>query len=220
MSEIEFEGISSGNGGAFFWEVDKETYIAVMGEKAFGEYNLAGETTTLRIYAESLFDAMKIKNHFGKKMRVKMSVEILDEKIDDFRGDHFFLSNFCPSLFEFRKFKYDTVEHAYQALKATNQEDHDLVMNSKSPNEAKRYGRSIKMRDDWEEVKDDYMYCLVKAKFSQNPGQKRMLIETGNAELLEGNTWGDTHFGVCSKTGVGENVLGKILMRVREELKK
>ena len=54
MSEIEFEGISSGNGGAFFWEVDKETYIAVMGEKAFGEYNLAGETTTLRIYAESL----------------------------------------------------------------------------------------------------------------------------------------------------------------------
>ena len=47
-----------------------------------------------------------------------------------------------------------------------------------------------------------------------------MLIETGNAELLEGNTWGDTHFGVCSKTGVGENVLGKILMRVREELKK
>lgn len=216
MNEIEFEGISSGNGGTFFWEVDKETYIAVMGEESFG---LADSVSTLRICAESLFDALKIKNHFGKKMKIKFSAEIIDEKIDDFRGDYFFLSNFCPSPFVFPDIKYETVEHAFQALKATNQKDHDLVKNSKNPSEAKRYGRRIKLRDDWEEVKDDYMYCLVKAKFSQNPGQAKMLIETGNAELIEGNTWGDTHFGVCSKTSIGENVLGKILMRVREELK-
>jgi len=223
MSKIEFEGICGGDGESFCWMVDKKTYIAIEGEENYNleknDYNL-NEEDLLRLYPDSIFDAMGIKSSDKKKLRIKLSVEIIDEKIDDFRGDYFFLSNFCPSPFVFCDVKYETVEHAFQALKATNQKDHDLVKNSKNPSEAKRYGRNIKLRDDWEEVKDDIMYDLVKAKFLQNPGQAKMLTETGNAELVEGNTWGDTHFGVCSKTGVGENVLGKILMDVREDIKK
>jgi predicted NAD-dependent protein-ADP-ribosyltransferase YbiA (DUF1768 family) len=65
------------------------------------------------------------------------------------------------------------------------------------------------------------MYSVVKAKFEQNPDLAKMLIETGDAELVEGNNWCDNYFGncICNRcVGVkGKNVLGKILMRVREE---
>lgn len=72
------------------------------------------------------------------------------------------------------------------------------------------------LRDDWEEVKDDLMYRIVLAKFLQNPSLADALIKTGNAQLIEGNTWGDTYWGMCDS--VGENKLGEILMRVRDEL--
>lgn len=80
------------------------------------------------------------------------------------------------------------------------------------PSEAKRLGRRVKLREDWEEVKELVMYEICYHKFSQNPDIRKMLLDTGDAELIEGNTWGD-------KIGVGENRLGKILMRIRNELK-
>lgn len=72
------------------------------------------------------------------------------------------------------------------------------------------------MRSDWEEVKDKVMYEIVLAKFTQNPDLKEKLLATGDEYLEEGNTWGDTIWGTVD--GVGENRLGKILMRVRDEL--
>ena len=72
------------------------------------------------------------------------------------------------------------------------------------------------MRSDWEEVKDKVMYEIVLAKFTQNPDLKEKLLATGDESLEEGNTWGDTIWGTVD--GVGENRLGKILMRVRDEL--
>ena len=67
-------------------------------------------------------------------------------------------------------------------------------------------------------MKYDVMYQVCKAKFLQNPDLARKLVETGDAELVEGNTWGDKVWGVCD--GVGENNLGKTLMRIRDELQK
>ena len=61
------------------------------------------------------------------------------------------------------------------------------------------------------------MLNLVRAKFKQNPGLAEKLLNTGERELVEGNQWGDTFWGVCS--GKGENVLGKILMQVRLEIR-
>ena len=73
------------------------------------------------------------------------------------------------------------------------------------------------MRSDWEDVKFDVMYDIVKAKFTQNEDLKRKLLDTEGYYLEEGNNWGDKIWGVVN--GVGENHLGKILMRVRNELK-
>jgi len=67
-------------------------------------------------------------------------------------------------------------------------------------------------------VKVKLMFELVLEKFKQNPELKQKLLETGNQELIEGNTWNDTFWGVCN--GQGQNWLGKILMLVRSELNK
>lgn len=85
-----------------------------------------------------------------------------------------------------------------------------------SPQKAKRLGHNVELRSDWEEMKYNVMYQVCKAKFLQNPGLARKLIETGDAELVEGNTWDDEIWGVCN--GVGENNLGKTLMCIRDEL--
>lgn len=59
------------------------------------------------------------------------------------------------------------------------------------------------------------MYAVCEEKFKQEPF-KTLLMRTGESILIEGNTWGDTYFGVCN--GVGENNLGKDLMSIRGRL--
>lgn len=86
-----------------------------------------------------------------------------------------------------------------------------------NPSQAKKLGRSVSLRPDWEDIKIDIMYNICKAKFTQNETLKTNLLKTGDATLIEGNTWGDKIWGQVN--GVGENNLGKILMRIREELK-
>ena len=85
------------------------------------------------------------------------------------------------------------------------------------PSSAKKLGRRVQLRSDWENVKYNVMYEIVKAKFTQNLKLKAKLLETDNQHLEEGNTWGDKIWGTVN--GVGENNLGKILMRVREEIR-
>jgi ribA/ribD-fused uncharacterized protein len=75
----------------------------------------------------------------------------------------------------------------------------------------------VKLRSDWTEIRLEIMEKIVRAKFWQNPHLARKLVATGDQKLVEGNRWNDTFWGVCR--GVGENHLGKILMRVREELR-
>ena len=87
-----------------------------------------------------------------------------------------------------------------------------------NPSEAKRTGRKVKLRPDWEDVKINEMRNIVRAKFSQNPELAEKLIQTGDAHLEEGNTWGDRTWGTVN--GSGQNLLGKILMEIRETLKK
>lgn len=149
--------------------------------------------------------------------------------IDDFSGNNVFLSNFHPSpiLVFFTdpimgKFKFPkiaaTVEHAYQAMKADNIDDFLAVLAETSPGRAKRRGRQIAMRADWEDIKLGVMKDMLHQKF-RHPALKKKLLDTGDMVLIEGNTWGDTFWGECP-LGVGENHLGKLLMEVRKELKK
>lgn len=133
--------------------------------------------------------------------------------INEFRGKYRFLSNFYPCIVldEFDN-KYPSVEHAYQAQKTLDRKLRKCFLNG-SAGQAKRNGKRIILRDDWEEVKLNVMEDLLRQKF-QNDDLKRLLVETGDAELIEGNTWGDQIWGVCN--GTGKNMLGILLMEVRK----
>lgn len=133
--------------------------------------------------------------------------------IEQFRGEHYGLSNFFLAPVVYGGICYQNNEAAFQAQK---QPERALEFAPLPPNEAKRLGRRVKLRPDWESVKELIMEEIVRAKFTQNEHLETMLLQTGNAELIEGNHWGDTYWGVCR--GKGRNELGKILMKVRAEL--
>ena len=137
--------------------------------------------------------------------------------IDSFMGPYRFLSNFYPCWIKFDGAEYPSVEHAYQAAKTS---DEQLRLMFQEPiitaGEAKKAGQRLKLRPDWEEIKIEVMYQCLKSKFSQVKF-KSLLLSTENEELIEGNWWGDTFWGVCQ--GKGENHLGKLLMTIREEIK-
>lgn len=139
-------------------------------------------------------------------------------EITVFRGAYAFLSNFYESPMIFHGISYQSAEAAFQAQKClTDEEKQEFT--EVTPTKAKRKGRQVSLRSDWEEVRVGLMEEIIRAKFTENETLKAMLLATGDAELKEGNTWNDTFWGIDSKTGKGENNLGKILMKVRGELK-
>ncbi len=146
------------------------------------------------------------------------------DTIIGFEGGYRFLSNFFPSFILHRRDIYPTAEHLFQALKARNLVSRKMIRLASSPGEAKRIGNRIALREDWEDIKRKLMYTVVRLKFQQNKGLKKALLETGNASLVEGNSWHDNYWGDCICRGCkehkGQNHLGKILMRVREYLRK
>ena len=137
-----------------------------------------------------------------------------------FQGDYFFLSNFYQVQFDWDFWPYwNSAEAAFQSAKCTSEEERRKFTElSVTPSEAKRMGRQVQLRPDWEQVKDEIMEEIVHEKFFQIEPLARKLMATGNAELIEGNTWGDTYWGVDLHTMQGQNKLGKILMIVRDEL--
>lgn len=141
------------------------------------------------------------------------------EVISNFQGEHRFLSNFYPAVVSYEQANYPSVEHAYQAAKTTDLEARTIIKRAATPALAKQLGRQVTdIRVDWEKVKLDVMTTLVRRKFRspKNLRLRKWLVETREATLIEGNHWGDIYWGVCN--GVGENHLGKILMRVRSEV--
>ena len=136
--------------------------------------------------------------------------------IGPFIGASRYLSNFYDVTVTFDNITYDNSEAAFHAQKVLDEELRKQFAKL-SPRAAKRKGRRVQLRDDWEDVKDDIMYQIVKAKFEQHPELRDKLRATDNLKIVEFNTWGDREWGVCD--GDGLNKLGKILMRVRDELR-
>lgn len=128
-----------------------------------------------------------------------------------------FLSNFHPSTITVDGKLYKTVEHAYQAHKTLDESARDLIRSAKDPSEAKKLGRSLPLRHDWEEVKVNLMRTFISKKF-ESPFLAHQLLSTGDSELVYGNTWNDKFWGICR--GMGLNWLGKILMETRESLRR
>ena len=136
--------------------------------------------------------------------------------INEFRGQYRFLSNFYPCLIEFEGNVYISVEHAFQAAKTLDEDWRESIFWARTPSDAKRIGRKVPLREDWEEIKLSVMENLLRQKFNIFDF-KSALLATGDEELIEGNWWGDTFWGVCN--GQGENHLGKLLMKIRSEIR-
>ena len=136
--------------------------------------------------------------------------------INKFRGDYFFLSNFYEVPITYMGLSYTNTELAFQSMKCSDSKQREAFCNLDA-SKAKSRGRHVKLRFGWESIKDQVMYEVVKAKFEQNENLKRLLLATGEQPLEEGNDWNDSYWGTYN--GVGQNKLGKILMKVREELR-
>lgn len=137
--------------------------------------------------------------------------------ITSFTGKYRFLSNFWLTPVEFCGIEYPSSEHAYQAHKSLDPQISLKVLQLKTPGEAKRFGRKIVLRPDWESYKLVLMEQLLRRKFEPGSELATRLLNTGDEELVEGNHWNDTFWGVCR--GRGENHLGKLLMKIRSELR-
>lgn len=145
-----------------------------------------------------------------------------------FSYNYRFLSNFWPCKIRWMGMNFPNTEAAYQATKVDPelpQEEYDSLVKqiqlAQTPGVAKRLGKEIKdkgkQRKDWHDISLQVMYELNFVKFAQDKSLGKKLLDTGDAYIEETNNWKDTFWGVCN--GKGENHLGKILMRIREELK-
>ena len=143
--------------------------------------------------------------------------------IDHFDGEYAFLSNFygSPIYFATTGKIAPTVEHYFQAAKCCYCEDMDKILSAPTPGKAKRLGRSIPLRADWENIKLAVMERALNLKFASAKSREKLLT-TGDAYLKEGNTWHDNFWGDCScdrcKNILGQNHLGRLLMKIRAEL--
>lgn len=137
-----------------------------------------------------------------------------NDSIRGFNGEYRFLSNFWLADFEYEGKIWPSVEHCYQAHKTKCFDAREKIRSLKTPSEAKRKGRKLKVREDWDSIKLDLMEEIVTQKFVQNESLFAKLMQTKPMQIIEENYWGDTYWGVCK--GKGENHLGKILMKIRD----
>lgn len=147
--------------------------------------------------------------------------------INEFRGEHAFLSNYDVNEFIWRGIMFNSGEQAFAYAKTffatymnheNGQRQRDILA-AKTPGEAKKLGRGATINvEQWDAQKVHYMREIVHAKFGYVKGYAGKLINTGASPLVEGNTWGDTFWGKCRGTDgkvTGLNMLGTILMEER-----
>ncbi len=130
-------------------------------------------------------------------------------------------SNFARAPFEVDGKVWLTSEHYFQAMKFPDAPEYqEKIRTTPSPMVAARLGRSrsVPIRKDWESSKDDIMREAVRMKFTHNLEMRKILLSTGDAQLVE-HTKNDRYWG-DGGDGSGKNMLGKILMEVRDELRR
>jgi len=137
--------------------------------------------------------------------------------IEGFFGKYRFLSNFYLCTVKIGDLTYRSSEHAFHAMKTNSKKDKLYIRSAPTPFIAKKRGNTIKCKSNWKSIRVDMMYKVVEAKFIQNRFLSLKLLATGDALLIERNTYNDTFWGVCR--GKGENWLGEILMEVRLKLR-
>lgn len=157
-------------------------------------------------------DLINYVDEFNGKFKLDQS-----NTIKHFRGDYFFLSSYYICNINYKGINYSTAEAAFQSMKTKNIKERKEFIYL-TPKEARKKGREVSLREDWEQIKEDVMYNICLCKFNQNQDLADKLIMTGNTYLQQESSWNDKEWGTVNDQG--ENKLGKILMRVREELNK
>jgi ribA/ribD-fused uncharacterized protein len=135
--------------------------------------------------------------------------------VASFKGEFAFLSNFWPCKVEFEGMIYPGVEQAFQSAKTLDPAERRPFVDL-GPGAAKRLGRKLALRPDWQEVKVGIMRQCLQSKFA-DPELRAQLLSTGERQLIEGNRWGDRFWGVCG--GTGRNMLGTLLMELRAAIR-
>jgi|WetSurSiteA1Bulk_404760.scaffolds.fasta_scaffold29054_2 N-glycosidase YbiA len=146
--------------------------------------------------------------------------------IDSFQGQHRFLSNFYPVEMTINGITYPTAEHVYQAHKSKDLDIRKHVAKLERPGMAKSFGRTIDLREDWEEIKIPLMREILTIKFNnKRPELRNMLLNTLPYKLVEGNYWHDNFWGYCNCDKCAYiphenkmNHLGRLLMEIRDNL--
>lgn len=135
-----------------------------------------------------------------------------------FQGDYRFLSNFAQAWVEMDGMLFTSVEHAYQAAKSPPEAivGRELFSskNKLTAGQAKRLGKQLPIREDWDVIKLNRMHFLVEQKFRKHRHLADMLMSTGDRKIYELNSWGDTYWGVVQDAQgrlAGGNRLGQIL---------
>lgn len=156
---------------------------------------------------------------FSERLDMLTELGIIGENEREIKGffhKYRWLSNFHMSAVRYNGHTYDSVEHAYQAAKAIDEESRAHIADSYSPSIAKSRGQAIKCRGDWEQVKLAVMEECLRSKF-QDPILRSRLRATGAKYLEETNWWNDTFWG-ADIYGNGANNLGHLLMKIRGEI--
>lgn len=135
-------------------------------------------------------------------------------------GEWGIFSNFAGTPVEENGIIYKTTEHYFQSKKFKDKENINAVISAPTAHLAAQVGRdrTRPLRVDWEIIKDSVMYDALVLKAKQHPQFKKKLIESGEREIIEDSPY-DSYWG-CGKDGNGRNQLGKLLMKLRDQLKK
>ena len=153
-----------------------------------------------------------------------LNESLADLRITYFRGRFAFLSNFFPCLVSYGGVVFKSVEHAYQYSKAVSPASNEAlaVMTAPTAKQAKALGRWLVMRPDWELIRISVMEELLRSKFT-NPELRKLLAATGSTPIISGGQHHETFWGVClcphCSDQLQHNHLGKLLMKIRGELK-
>ena len=130
-----------------------------------------------------------------------------------FRNEYWFLSNMYPCEIRVNGLVFTCAEACFQSFKTTDLNERKKFQEIDGF-KAKKLGRSVSLRSDWNDIRIEVMSRVIHAKFKQNPDLTKKLKDTGDLLIIEDNTWKDTFWGVCN--GKGYNLLGQILMSERD----
>ena len=138
--------------------------------------------------------------------------------VKEFRNKYHFLSNFFLVKINIDDFEYNSTEHYFQSMKFIDPKIQEQIRNAPTPSIAKKFAKKFMRRKEWYEIRLDVMERALRVKFDI-PEMREKLIATDDMYLQEGNRWKDTFWGVDLKTGKGKNHLGRLLMKIRTQIK-